>query len=265
MKVVILAGGYGTRIAEETSSKPKPMVQIGDKPILWHIMKIYAAQGYNEFVILLGYKGDIIKEYFKNYLINNNDLTFNMKTGEYKFHTKHFEDWKISLVETGLNTMTGGRIKFAEKYVKNERFFLTYGDGLSNINLKKLYRFHINHGKLATLTGVQLKGRFGTIDFHKNLVKTFKNKNNIVKNFREKPSNEKAWVNGGFFICEPKIFKYLNNSKTIFEKEPLQKLAKEKKLYVYKHNDFWHPMDNISDHKLLNKLWNSGKAPWKIW
>jgi glucose-1-phosphate cytidylyltransferase len=265
MKVVILAGGYGTRIAEETDSKPKPMVMIGDKPILWHIMKIYSAQGFNEFVILLGYKGEVIKNYFINYLINNNDISVNTQKGEFTIIKKNSENWKINLVDTGLDTMTGGRLKLAKKYLDNKPFMLTYGDGLSNVNLKSLISFHNRHNPIVTLTGVQLKGRFGTIDFHNNLVKDFKNKDNLVKNFREKPNNENAWVNGGFFICDPKVFDYIKNTKTIFEKEPLQSVAKKKKLYVFKHNGFWHPMDTISDHKLLNKLWLSKNPPWKIW
>ena len=265
MKVAILAGGYGTRIAEETNSKPKPMIMIGDKPILWHIMKIYSSQGFNEFVILIGYKGELIKNYFINYLINNNDISVDTQTGEFTIIKKNSENWKINIVDTGFETMTGGRLKLAKKYLDKEPFMLTYGDGLSDVNLKNLVNFHKKNNAMVTLTGVQLKGRFGNLDFHKNLVKDFRNKNNLVKNFREKPKNENAWVNGGFFVCNPKIFKFIKNKKSILEKEPLQNIAKKKKLFVFKHKGFWHPLDNISDHKLLNKLWLAKKPPWKIW
>tara|TARA_B110000305_G_scaffold70329_1_gene78985 strand:- start:863 stop:1462 length:600 start_codon:yes stop_codon:yes gene_type:complete len=198
MKVVILASGYGTRIAEETDSKPKPMVMIDNKPIFWHIMKIYSAQGFSEFVILLGYKGEIIKNYFINYLINNNYISVNAQNGEFTIIKKHSENWKVNLIDTGLDAMTGGRLKLAKKYLDDKPFMLTYGDGLSDVNLKNLISFHNKYNPIVTLTGVQLKGRFGTIDFHNNLVKDFENKNNLVKDFGEKPNNENAWVNGGY-------------------------------------------------------------------
>ncbi len=265
MKVVILAGGLGSRISEETVSKPKPMILIGNKPILWHIMKIYSSQGFNEFIILLGYKGELIKDYFLNYNYYNSNIQIDLATQEKKIINRKKDNWKVTLLDTGEQTMTGGRIKKIKDYIGNDSFFLTYGDGLSNVNLKNLIKFHHKNKGLISLTGVQLQGRFGALEFNKNKITNFKNRNNLLKNFREKSKKDNSWINGGFFICEKKVLDYIKNDKSIFEEEPLQKLAKNKKLYVYKHKGFWHPMDNISDHKFLNKLWDSNKAPWKIW
>ena len=265
MKVVILAGGFGTRISEETDKKPKPMIHIGNKPILWHIMKIYASQGFKDFVILLGYKGEMIKDYFLNYNYYNSNLRINLANEQKEIIDKNPDDWKVTLVDTGENTMTGGRIKKAKKYIGNDKFFLTYGDGLSNVNLKNLIKFHESNNSIATMTGVQLQGRFGALEFDNNKITNFKNRNNLLKNFREKSKKDNSWINGGFFICENSIFNFIKNDQTTFEQEPLQKLAKKKRLFVYKHKNFWHPMDNISDHQFLNKLWDTKKAPWKIW
>lgn len=266
MKVVILAGGFGTRFAEETNLKPKPMIEIGNKPILWHIMKIYSYYGFNEFVILLGYKGNKVKEFFLNYLQNNSSLEIDMRSNSVKFLEKNNEDWKITLLDTGENTMTGGRIKKAQKVIGDENFLLTYGDGLSNVNIKKTINFHNSHNGIVTITGALPAGRFGTIELDKNKVKNFKNKSRgLIKSFREKPQSFDKYINGGFFVCSSKIFEYIDNSNTIFENEPLQNLAKQKKLFLYKHKEFWHPMDNISDYKNLNKLWITNKAPWKVW
>lgn len=266
MKVLILAGGFGTRFAEETDIKPKPMIEIGHQPILWHIMKIYYHYGFKDFVILLGYKGNKIKEYFLNYLHYNSSLKINMKDSSIELFNKNNEDWKITLLDTGEKTMTGGRIKKAAKIVGNEKFLLTYGDGLSNINIKKSIEFHNSHDGIVTLSGVLPKGRFGAINLERSKVKNFKNKSRgLVKNFKEKPENKNHFINGGFFVCDPTIFSYISGPRTTFEDEPLNLLAKKKKLYLYKHNGFWHPMDNISDHKFLNNLWDSNKAPWKIW
>ena len=266
MKVLILAGGLGTRFEEETNLKPKPMIEIGNRPILWHIMKIYSHYGFNEFVILLGYKGYKVKEFFLNYLQNNSNIEINMKSNSVKFLDKTSENWKITLLDTGEKTMTGGRVKKAQKIVGNESFLLTYGDGLSNVNIKKLINYHKSHNGIVTLTGALPPGRFGVIKINKNKVKNFKNKSRgLIKSFQEKPKNFKNYINGGFFVCNPEVFDYIDKSSTIFEDEPLNKLAKHKKLFLYKHNGFWHPMDNISDYKNLNKLWISKKPPWKIW
>ena len=266
MKVLILAGGFGTRFAEETDLKPKPMIEIGNKPILWHIMKIYDHFGFNDFVILLGYKGYVIKEYFLNYLHHNSNLEIDINSNSIKFLNKSKEKWKITLIDTGQKTMTGGRIKKAESIVGNKRFLLTYGDGLSNINIKKTIDFHKSNKGLITLSGVLPRGRFGAIKIENNKINNFKGKSrNLIKHFKEKPENKNHFINGGFFVCEPEVFNYINGPSTTFENEPLNNLAKNKKLYLYKHNGFWHPMDNISDHKFLNELWDKNKAPWKIW
>lgn len=257
MKVAILAGGYGTRISEESDIKPKPMIDIGGKPILWHIMKSYSAYGINEFVILLGYKGYVIKEYFANYFLHNSDVTLDVKNNKMEIHNNTCENWKITLVETGLDTMTGGRVLAAKKYLENDTFMLTYGDGLSDINIEALMGYHKEHGKLVTMSSVQPEGRFGALDV---------DDNNCIKNFLEKPKGDGAWINGGFFVCEPKIFDYIaDGSSTILERAPLENLAKDGELFSFKHTGFWKPMDTLRDKNQLNDMWQSGKAPWKKW
>ena len=255
MKVVILAGGFGTRLSEETDVKPKPMVEIGGKPILWHIMKIYSAYGFNDFVICLGYKGYVIKEYFANYFLHMSDVTIDLKNNQIEVHNVKAEPWKVTLIDTGLNTMTGGRIKRIQPYVGDETFMLTYGDGVGNINIKELLEFHKKHGKYATLTAVQPSGRFGALDLDKNEIKAFK----------EKPKGDGAWINGGFFVLEPQIFEYIEGDETIWEREPLENLARDGQLMAYKHTGFWHPMDTLRDKRKLETLWETGSAPWKIW
>lgn len=258
MKAVLLAGGYGTRISEESGIRPKPMVEIGTKPILWHIMKIYSQFGINEFVICLGYKGNIIKEYFANYFLYQSDVTFDMKYNTMSILNNNCEDWKVTLVDTGLNTMTGGRLRRVKDYVGNETFCMTYGDGVSNVNIKELIAFHKQQETIATLTAVQEPGRFGTISLQSDQTK--------VTHFREKQNDENtAWINGGFFVLEPEIFDYLDDDQTVFEKSPLEKLAHNNKLSAYRHNGFWQPMDTVRDRNVLEELWNSNKAPWKIW
>ena len=256
MKVVILAGGYGTRLSEETEIKPKPMVEIGSKPILWHIMKIYSTYGFNDFIILLGYKGYVIKEYFANYFLHQSDVTINLGSGEIEVHNNHSEPWRVTLIDTGIDTMTGGRIKRAKKYIGDEPFLLTYGDGVGNINIKRLINFHKKHKKILTITSVQPDGRFGALDI---------GENNKVLEFKEKPKGDGGWINAGFFVCESGVFDYIKGDETIFEDEPLKKLAKDGQLYTYKHTGFWKPMDTLRDKRELNRLWNSNKAPWKIW
>ena len=255
MKAVILAGGFGTRISEETHLKPKPMIEIGGKPILWHILKIYSAHGINDFVICCGYKGYMIKEYFANYFLHMSDVTFDIKNNTMEVHRKFAEPWKITLVDTGINTMTGGRLKQIQEHVDNETFCLTYGDGVANINIKKLVDFHKKSKTFATLTGVQPPGRFGILDI----------KNEKVTKFNEKPSGDGDWINGGFFVLEPEIFNYIADESSVWEKEPLQKLAIENQLSVFKHTGFWQPMDTVRDQKYLEDLWGAQKAPWKIW
>ena len=255
MKAVILAGGLGTRISEETHLKPKPLIEIGGMPLLWHIMKIYSAHGINDFVICCGYKGYMIKEYFKNYFLHMSDVTFDIKNNKMEVHRKFAEPWKITLVDTGINTMTGGRLKQVEDHVKNETFCLTYGDGVANIDIKKLIDFHKKSKCFATLTGVQPPGRFGILDI----------KNEKVTKFNEKPSGDGDWINGGFFVLEPDVFNYLTDDSSVWEKEPLQTLSIENQLSVFKHTGFWQPMDTVRDQKYLEDLWGAGKAPWKIW
>jgi glucose-1-phosphate cytidylyltransferase len=260
MKAVILAGGYGTRISEETGIRPKPMVEIGDKPILWHIMKIYSFYGINEFIICCGYKGNMIKEYFSNYFLYSSDVTFDMKNNNMKVHNMHSEPWNVTLVDTGENTMTGGRLKKVKEYIGNETFCLTYGDGVSDVNIDKLIMFHKNHGKLATLTSVRQHGRFGVFTLQGNETR--------INYFKEKPQGDAdgtAWINGGFFVLEPGVLDYIEKDSTVFEKEPLEKLAEGGKLFAYKHESFWQPMDTLRDKNLLEDLWISGKAPWKVW
>lgn len=255
MKTVILAGGLGTRLSEVTNIKPKPMVEIGGKPILWHIMKIYSSYGFNEFVICCGYKGYMIKEYFSNYFLHQSDVTFNMSNNEIEIHKKRSEPWKVTLIDTGLDTMTGGRIKRIGKYLENEEnFFLTYGDGLSDVNIKELLDFHKSNGKLATLTATLPPGRFGALEFE----------GNLVRKFKEKPKGDGARINGGFFVLSPKILEYLDDDSTVWEQEPLEKLANEGNLTAFKHDGFWQPMDTLKDKNYLDSLWKSN-APWKKW
>jgi len=256
MKVLILAGGLGTRLSEETEIKPKPMVEIGEKPILWHIMKIYSQFGFNDFVVLLGYKGYLIKEYFINYFYHQSDITIDLSQNNIEIHKTEVDPWKITLVDTGLNTMTGGRIKKAQKYTNNEAFMLTYGDGVGNIDISKLLEFHKKNNKLATVTAVQPIGRFGALNLDK--------ENNVVE-FQEKPRGNDAWINGGFFVLEPEIFDYIDSDEIYWEKKPMEKLAKDNQLIAYKHRGFWKPMDTMRDKIELETLWNAGNAPWKIW
>jgi len=256
MKVIILAGGFGTRLSEETDLMPKPMVQIGGYPILYHIMKIYSHYGYNDFIIALGYKGYIIKEYFANYFLHNADISIDLSTNKVEILNSYTEDWKVTLVDTGLNTQTGGRIKRLQKFIGDKTFMLTYGDGVSNVNINNLLQFHKTHGKYATLTAVTPTGRFGNLEI---------GNNNNVKKFIEKPPGDGFWVNGGFFIFEPQIFNYIESDESILEKDVLTKLAKENQLMAYKYSGFWKCMDTLRDKRELEELWNSGNAPWKVW
>ena len=257
MKVILLAGGFGTRLSEETGVRPKPMVEIGGKPILWHIMKIYSTYGFNDFVVLLGYKGYYIKEYFANYFLHQSDVTVNLSTGSMEVLNNTSEPWKVTLLDTGLNTMTGGRIKRAQEYIGNERFMLTYGDGVSDVNIADLVAFHESHGKALTMTSVQPAGRFGALNI---------TGGNQVTHFKEKPKGDGAWINGGFFVCEPKVFDYINgDDETVFEQRPLQSLAEDGEIMTFKHEGFWKPMDSLKDKNDLNKLWDQNSAPWKLW
>jgi glucose-1-phosphate cytidylyltransferase len=257
MKVVLLAGGLGTRISEETGIKPKPMVEIGGKPIIWHIMKTYSSYGFNEFVILLGYKGYVIKEYFANYFLHQSDISVDLSKNSLEILNNNAEPWKITLVDTGAETMTGGRIKKAQKIIGNEVFFLTYGDGVSDINIGELLKFHKSHGKSISITSAQPEGRFGSLEI---------GLNNEVKSFKEKPKGDGSWVNAGYFVCEPKVFEFISNEEqTVFEQEPLINLTKKGELYTYKHDGFWMPMDTLSDKNKLNMMWNANQAPWKTW
>ncbi len=256
MKVVILAGGKGSRLSEETVLKPKPMVEIGGKPILWHIMKTYSYYGFNEFIILCGYKGYMIKEYFSNYHIHMSDIVIDLKNNTTEYHSVNSEPWKVTLIDTGEDTMTGGRIKRAEKYIGNETFMLTYGDGVADVNIEKLLESHLKHGKSITITAVQPEGRFGSLVI---------DKDTKVKNFIEKPKGDNIWINGGYFVCEPKILEFIKDDTTIFEKEPLENLSKAGELYSYKHQGFWKPMDTIRDKIQLEELIDNKKAPWIKW
>jgi glucose-1-phosphate cytidylyltransferase len=258
MKVVILAGGLGTRLSEETDLKPKPMVEIGGNPILWHIMKIYSFYGFNEFVICCGYKGYMIKEYFANYFLHQADVTIDLCSNKLEIHQSKAEPWKITMVDTGLNTMTGGRIKRIREYVDNKTFMLTYGDGVSNINIIKLLDFHIKGGKLSTVTAVQPSaGRFGALGLKDDYT---------VQTFTEKPASDGVWINGGFFVLEPGIFDYITEGdSTIWERTPLENLAKDNQLMAFKHTGFWRPMDTLRDRTELGNMWDTGQAEWKIW
>jgi len=255
MKAVILAGGLGTRISEETHLKPKPLIEIGGMPILWHIMKIYSSHGIDDFVICLGYKGYQIKEYFSNYFLHMSDVTIDMRSNNIEIHKKNAEAWKVTLVDTGLNTMTGGRLKRVKKYLENERFCFTYGDGVSDVNIKKLIEFHEKKKSIATVTAVQPPGRFGILKINKD----------DSTSFIEKPLGDGNWVNGGYFVLEPKIFDYIKNDSTVWEKEPLEKLSNENQLSAFRHSNFWQPLDTLRDKNNLENLWTSNKAPWKNW
>ena len=256
MKAVILAGGFGTRLGEETDVIPKPMIDIGGKPVLWHILKLYSKFGINDFIICCGHKAYVIKEYFANYFLHMSDVTFDMKENRMKVHSKRAEPWEITLVDTGENSMTGGRIKKVSNYLKEEEaFFLTYGDGLSDVNISQTLEFHKKHGKLATLTATYLPGRFGALDIG----------NGVVNSFKEKPKGEGGRINAGFFVLSPKVINYIKDESTVWEEGPLNQLASEKQLMAYEHNGFFQPMDTLRDKQLLQALWDSGKAPWKIW
>ena len=257
MKVVILAGGLGTRLSEETRLVPKPMVEIGGKPILWHIMKIYSYYGFNDFVILTGYKSHVIKDYFVHYYQQYSDITVDMVTNSVEIHRMQTEPWKVTMLYTGQNTMTGGRIKKAQDYIGKEPFLLTYGDGVSDVNIKELIECHKKSGKLATMTAVQLQGRFGAL-----VIKD----SGMITSFMEKPKGEESWINGGFFVCEPEVFDYIKDGdSTIFERAPLENLAKDNQLNAYKHSGFWRPMDTLKDKNDLTEMWQNNKAPWALW
>lgn len=257
MKVVILAGGLGTRISEETDLRPKPMIEIGGKPILWHIMKIYSSFGYNDFIICCGYKGYLIKEYFANYFLHQADVTIDLQKNSLEIHQSKAEPWKITLVDTGINTMTGGRIKRIQKYI-DDTFLLTYGDGVGDVNIKELVEFHKKNGKKATVTVVQPSGRFGSIKFdEKDEVKVFA--------FQEKPRGDGSWINGGFFVCEPDVFEYIDGDSSIWERAPLEQLAAEEELLAFRHHGFWKPMDTLREKTELEEMWNAGTAKWKLW
>ena len=255
MKAVILAGGLGTRISEETHLKPKPMIEIGGKPILWHIMKIYSAHGINDFIICCGYMGYVIKEYFANYFLHMSDVTFDMEHNNMEVLQRNAESWKVTLVDTGDDTMTGGRLRRVRQYLDDEDFCFTYGDGVSNVNITETIKFHNEQGTLATLTATQPPGRFGALDLSKHK----------VQGFQEKPQGDGGWINGGFFILSPKVIEYIDQDATVWEKEPMERLAKEGQLSAYYHNDFWQPMDTLRDKHHLEELWQSDKAPWKVW
>jgi glucose-1-phosphate cytidylyltransferase len=258
MKVVILAGGLGTRLSEETASKPKPMVEIGERPILWHIMKLYSHYGFNDFVICLGYKGYVIKEYFSNYFLHMSDVTFDMARNAMEVHRKAAEPWRVTLVDTGADTQTGGRIKRVAEHVGAETFMVTYGDGVADVDLGRLLEFHRSHGKLATVTAVQPLGRFGALDIDDD-------DDAAVRAFQEKPVGDGAWVNGGFFVLEPPVLDRIAGDDTAFEREPVTSLAADDQLRAYRHHGFWQPMDTLRDLRALEQLWGTGKAPWSVW
>ena len=255
MKAVILAGGFGTRISEETTARPKPMIEIGGKPVLWHILKIYSHYGVNDFIICLGYKGYMIKEYFANYFLHMSDVTIDLSTNRVEVHHKHAEPWRITLVDTGEQTETGGRLKRVADYLDGETFCFTYGDGLSDVNVIGLVAFHKAKGLLATVCAVQPPGRFGAIDIE----------GHCITRFEEKPSGDGSWINGGFFVLEPEVMEQLAGDNTVWERDPLEALAKEGQLSAYMHNGFWQPMDTLRDKTKLEDLWQTGKAPWKVW
>jgi glucose-1-phosphate cytidylyltransferase len=257
MKAVILAGGLGTRLSEETSIRPKPMVEVGGQPILWHIMKIYSAHGVNDFIICCGYKGYVIKEYFANYFLRMSDVTFDMRFNQMNIHAGNAEPWRVTLVDTGENTMTGGRLKRVREHLGNSTFCFTYGDGVTDANITELIEFHKSQQTLATLTAVQPPGRFGAIALGKEQTK--------IQKFHEKPDGDGAWINGGYFVLEPEVIDYIADDSTVWEQEPLAKLAHDDQLAAYKHDGFWQPMDTLKDKNRLEELWKSGQAPWKVW
>lgn len=256
MKAVILAGGLGTRISEETHLKPKPMIEIGGKPILWHIMKLYSAHGIHDFIVCCGYKGYVIKEYFANYFLHMSDVTFDMVNNEMQVHHRNAEPWRVTLVDTGEETLTGGRLKRVANYLQDENAFcFTYGDGVANVDISALVNFHLNHGKLATVTAVQPPGRYGALNME----------NERVKGFIEKPRGDGGWINGGFFVLSPKCIDYISNDQSSWEGEPLSQLAKQEQLMAYEHTGFWQPMDTLRDKNALEELWQANQAPWKVW
>ncbi|MBW4889895.1 glucose-1-phosphate cytidylyltransferase [Mucilaginibacter sp. HMF5004] len=257
MKVVLLAGGLGTRLSEETVVKPKPMVEIGGMPILWHIMKTYSAHGFNDFVVCLGYKGYVIKEFFSNYFLHKSDVTIDLKNNSVEVHDSQAEPWKITLVDTGNESMTGGRIKRIQPYIGNEPFMLTYGDGVGTVDIKALVQYHKDHGKLCTVTSVQPQGRFGALNILDD---------STVHSFMEKPKGDGAWINGGYFVCQPEVFNYIKDGdSTIWEQGPMESIARDGQMNAYKHNGFWRPMDTLKDKHDLNDMWAENNAPWKIW
>lgn len=260
MKAVLLAGGFGTRISEESGVRPKPMVEIGERPILWHIMKIYSYHGINEFIICCGYKGYMIKDYFSNYFVRMSDISIDMSNNKMEVLNNHVEPWKVTLVDTGEHTMTGGRIRRIREYIDNDTFCLTYGDGVSDVNIRELIEFHQKNKKMVTLTAVQQPGRFGAFTLHRG--------ENNIHSFREKPKGgeaENAWINGGFFVVEPKAIDYITDDATVWEREPLEILAKTNELGAYRHTGFWQPMDTLRDKQTLEKMWVENNAPWKCW
>ena len=257
MKALILAGGFGTRLSEETDIKPKPMVEVGGKPILWHIMKTYSHHGVNEFVILLGYKGYYIKEYFANYFLHQSDVTIDMSSGDMEVHNNSSEPWRVTLLDTGLNAMTGARVKKAKDHIGNKPFLLTYGDGVADINIQATLDFHKQHGRLMTMTSAQPDGRFGALDI---------DENDKVVAFKEKPKGDGSWINAGYFVCQPEVLDYIpQGDDAVLEQEPLRNLAKDREIYTYKHNDFWMPMDSLRDKIKLNDMCENQKAPWMVW
>ncbi len=257
MKVVILAGGFGTRISEESHVRPKPMVEIGERPILWHIMKHYSHHGYDDFVICLGYKGFIIKEYFAHYFLHESDVTFDFRGGNQRtVHTHAAEPWRVTLVDTGLETMTGGRVRRVRRYLEDEPFLLTYGDGVSDIDIRGLIAYHRAHGKLATVSAAQPGGRFGALDLAEG---------DRVRGFMEKPVGDGGWINAGFFVMEPRVLDYIDGDATVLEREPMERLSRDGQLVAYRHSGFWQPMDTLREKNQLEALWRSGKAPWKVW
>jgi glucose-1-phosphate cytidylyltransferase len=257
MKAVIFAGGLGTRLSEETSIRPKPMVEVGNRPILWHIMKTYSAHGIDEFIICCGYKGYVIKEYFANYFLHMSDVTFDLRYNHMNVHSGNAEPWKITLIDTGETTMTGGRLKRVREHIGSETFCLTYGDGVSDVNVTELIKFHQSQGSLATLTAVQPPGRFGAIALHEGQSK--------IESFQEKPEGDGAWINGGYFVVEPQVIDFIEGDETVWEQGPLTKLANMDQLSAFRHSGFWQPMDTLRDRTKLEELWASGKAPWKVW
>ncbi len=257
MKTVILAGGYGTRLSEETGVRPKPMVDIGGRPILWHIMKTYSAHGIRDFIICCGFKGEVIKDFFASFFLHHSDVTFDLRGNDMEVHRSESEPWRVTLVDTGDDTMTGGRLKRARGYLEDETFFFTYGDGVADIDLTRLLAFHQEQEALATLTAVQPPGRFGAFKLGEGQTK--------VEHFREKPHGDGAWINGGFFVLEPEAIDYIDADDTVWEREPMERLAGDGRLAAYRHTGFWHPMDTLRDRKVLEELWVSGDAPWKIW